>query len=127
MCPLFGVFFAFGSVIFFFLFIALDAVRNMRLSILEDTLRATWDPPYLQTACITTYGIVMWDQHSTTINYDEPNTSTDFTPTVACMTYYVLVKAKIGQREGVPTTEQTTITASGKDSRNMNYLAINLR
>ncbi|KAI4463580.1 cytokine receptor [Holotrichia oblita] len=87
----------------------IDAVRNMRLDVLEDVLRATWDPPNLQSACITSYGIIMWNQHHSTIDSETINTTYEFTPLVACMQYNIMVKPKIGSREGVSTTLNTEI------------------
>ncbi|GJQ82876.1 hypothetical protein Trydic_g2614 [Trypoxylus dichotomus] len=89
----------------------ISAVRNMYLQVLEDVLRVTWDPPNLQGACVTRYGVVMWNQFDDTFDYFTTETFHEFTPLVGCMTYTVMVKPMVGVNDGVSTTQETKISA----------------
>ncbi|KRT79393.1 hypothetical protein AMK59_8201, partial [Oryctes borbonicus] len=87
----------------------ISAVQNLGMQVLEDILRVTWDPPNLQGACVTRYGIIMWNQESTTVDGFTTETFFEFTPLIGCMAYNVMVKPMREVYDGVSKTEDTII------------------
>lgn len=81
----------------------------MRSYLSNDTLQITWNPPPLQSACITEYGLEIWG-YGATVGATTTTTTYDITPAVGCRTYNVQVIPKIGQvGQGVSTTVAITI------------------
>lgn len=72
-------------------------VQNLQISITDDILNATWEPPAYAENCVSNYVLTVWDQNVNTADYETTNTFFEISPVVPCKTYNIQVKPRINQ------------------------------